>query len=54
MCGERGNAAAYGHLFYVLSGVERRVDCSQRTTANSHNGHCTYTAESANVKVQNV
>jgi hypothetical protein len=26
MCGERGNAAAYVHLFYVLSGVERYVD----------------------------
>jgi len=27
---------------------------NQRTTESSHIGHCTHTAESANVKVQNV
>jgi hypothetical protein len=27
MYGELGYAAAYVHLFYVLSGVERYVDC---------------------------
>jgi hypothetical protein len=29
MCGELGYAAAYVHLFYVLSCVERYVDCSK-------------------------
>jgi hypothetical protein len=27
ICGERGNAAAYMHIFYVLSGVERYAYC---------------------------
>jgi hypothetical protein len=31
MYGELGYAAAYVHLFYGLSGVERYVDCSRST-----------------------
>jgi hypothetical protein len=31
MCGERGDAEAYIHLFYVLSGVERYVDSLKLT-----------------------
>jgi hypothetical protein len=35
MCGERGNVAAYIHLFYVVSGVERYVDGSRHTSPHA-------------------
>jgi hypothetical protein len=34
MFGELGYVAAYVHLFYVLSCVERYVDCSRHTSAH--------------------
>ena len=34
--------------------LHNRKARNKGTTKNSHSGHCTHTAESANVKVQNI
>jgi hypothetical protein len=38
MCGELGYAAAYVHSFYMLSCVERHVDCSRSDTGPVRTG----------------
>jgi uncharacterized alpha/beta hydrolase family protein len=39
-------------MIIIIREQHSRKPRSQRTTENSHIGHCTYTSESANIKAQ--
>ena len=50
------NIGHWNHLIITQNVPEQhtRKPRNQGTTENSHIGHCTHSAESANVKVQNI